>query len=310
MDPPRKTGTLKINIIVLDANDNAPVFSQSVYTALVAENASMGSLVLQVSATDADQGTNKQVSYSFSQSSKGISNIFNVDPSNGDILLTGPLDFEKNKKYELNVVATDIGGLTDTAKVMVEITDVNDNTPVINVISFSNPLPENSAPETVIAMLNVKDLDSGGNGQVRCLINPSLPFRIRQSSSNFYSLITDQILDREKMSEYNITITAIDEGSPSFSTNKTLTLKISDVNDNAPVFQRQSYTAYVMENNSPGVSVLSVKAHDKDSGNNARISYFLEDILVNGVSASTFISVNAESGEILAVRSFDYEQTK
>ncbi len=307
---PQKTGTLKINIIVLDANDNAPVFSQSVYTALVAENASMGSLVLQVSATDADQGTNKQVSYSFSQSSKGISNIFNVDPSNGDILLTSPLDFEKNKKYELNVVATDIGGLTDTAKVMVEITDVNDNTPVINVISFSNPLPENSAPETVIAMLNVKDLDSGGNGQVRCLINPSLPFQIRQSSSNFYSLITDQILDREKMSEYNITITAIDEGSPSFSTNKTLTLKISDVNDNAPVFQRQSYSAYVMENNSPGVSVLSVKAHDKDSGNNARISYFLEDILVNGVSASTFISVNAESGEILAVRSFDYEQTK
>uniref|UniRef100_A0A671PHF3 Cadherin domain-containing protein n=1 Tax=Sinocyclocheilus anshuiensis TaxID=1608454 RepID=A0A671PHF3_9TELE len=307
---PQKTGTLKINIIVLDANDNAPVFSQSVYTALVAENASMGSLVLKVSATDADQGTNKEVSYSFSESSDSILDTFNIDLTNGDITVIGPLDFEKSKKYELNVVATDIGGLTDTAKVMVEITDVNDNAPVINVISFSNPLPENSAPETVIAMLNVKDLDSGKNGQVRCLINPSLPFQIRQSSSNFYSLITDQLLDREKMSEYNITITAIDEGSPSFSTNKTLTLKISDVNDNAPVFQRQSYTAYVMENNSPGVSVLSVKAHDKDSGNNARISYFLEDVLVNGVSASTFISVNAESGEILAVRSFDYEQTK
>ncbi len=307
---PQKTGTVKINIIVLDANDNAPVFSQSVYTALVAENAPMGSLILKISATDADQGTNNQVSYSFSESSDSILDTFNIDLTNGDITVIGPLDFEKSKKYELNVVATDIGGLTDTAKVMVEITDVNDNAPVINVISFSNPLPENSAPETVIAMLNVKDLDSGKNGQVRCFINQSLPFRIRQSSSNFYSLITDQILDREKMSEYNITITAIDEGSPSFSTNKTLTLKISDVNDNAPVFQRQSYTAYVMENNSPGVSVLSVKAHDKDSGNNARISYFLEDILVNGVSASTIISVNAESGDILALRSFDYEQTK
>ncbi|XP_059378011.1 putative protocadherin beta-18 isoform X4 [Carassius carassius] len=307
---PQKTGTVKINVIVLDANDNAPVFSQSVYTGIVAENAPVGSLVLKISATDADQGTNKQVSYSFSQISKNILNSFSIDSSNGDITVIAPLDFEKSKKYELNVVATDNGGLTDTAKVMVEITDVNDNAPVINIISFSNPLPENSAPETVIAMLNVKDLDSGKNGQVRCLINPSLPFKIRQSSSNFYSLITDQLLDREKMSEYNITITAIDEGSPSFSANKTLTLKISDVNDNAPVFQRQSYTAYVMENNSPGVSVLSVKAHDKDSGNNERISYFLEDILVNGVSASTFISVNAESGEILAVRSFDYEQTK
>ncbi|XP_056094138.1 putative protocadherin beta-18 [Rhinichthys klamathensis goyatoka] len=307
---PQKTGTVKINVNVLDANDNAPVFSQSVYTALVAENAQKGSLVVKVSATDADQGTNKQVSYSFSQISKNILNIFSIDPNNGDIIVVARLDFEKSKKYELNVVATDNGGLTDTAKVMVEITDVNDNAPVINVISLTNPLPENSAPETVIAMLNVKDLDSGKNGQVRCLINPSLPFQIRQSSSNFYSLITDQPLDRENMSEYNITITAIDEGSPSFSTNKTLTLKISDVNDNAPVFQRQSYTAYVLENNSPGVSVLSVKAHDKDSGNNARISYFLEDVLVNGVSASTYISVNAESGEILAVRSFDYEQTK
>ncbi|XP_026135736.1 protocadherin gamma-A1-like isoform X8 [Carassius auratus] len=307
---PQKTGILKINIIVLDANDNAPVFSQSVYTALVAENALMGTLVLKVSATDADQGTNKQVSYSFSESSDSILDTFNIELTNGDITVIGPLDFEKSKKYELNVVATDIGGLTDACKVMVEIADVNDNAPVINVISFSNPLPENSSPETVIAMLNVKDLDSGKNGQVRCFINPSLPFQIRQSSSNFYSLVTDQLLDREKMSEYNITITASDEGSPSYSTNKTLTLKLSDVNDNAPVFQRQSYTAYVMENNSPGVSVLSVKAHDKDSGNNARISYFLDDILVNGVSASTFISVNAESGEILAVRSFDYEQTK
>uniref|UniRef100_A0A671RW91 Cadherin domain-containing protein n=1 Tax=Sinocyclocheilus anshuiensis TaxID=1608454 RepID=A0A671RW91_9TELE len=302
---PQKTGTVKINVIVLDANDNAPVFSQSVYTALVAENAPVGSLVLKISATDADQGTNKHMSYSFSQISKSILNSFSIESTNGDITVIAPLDFEKSKKYELNVVATDNGGLTDTAKVMVEITDVNDNAPVINVISFSNPLPENSAPETVIAMLNVKDLDSGKNGQVRCLINPSLPFRIRQSSSNFYSLITDQLLDREKISEYNITITAIDEGSPSFTTNKTLILKLSDVNDNAP-----SYTAYVMENNSPGVSVLSVKAHDKDSGNNARISYFVEDILVNGISASTFISVNAESGEIVAVRSFDYEQTK
>ncbi|XP_057205172.1 protocadherin gamma-A11-like isoform X8 [Triplophysa rosa] len=307
---PPKTGTLKINVIVLDANDNAPIFTQSVYTALVAENAAKGSVVLQVSATDADQGTNKDVTYSFSESSSSVIDIFTIDPTGGDIIVTGILDFEKNKKYELNVVATDRGGLTDTAKVMVEITDVNDNAPVINLISFSSPIPENSAPETVIAMLNVKDLDSGKNGQVRCLINPSLPFRIRQSASNFYTLVTDELLDREKISEYNITITATDEGSPSFSTNKTLNLKISDVNDNAPVFQRQSYTAYVMENNSPGFSVLSVKAHDKDSGNNARISYFLEDILVNGVSASTYVSVNAESGEIIAVRSFDYEQTK
>ncbi|XP_051506046.1 protocadherin gamma-A11-like isoform X4 [Myxocyprinus asiaticus] len=307
---PQKTGTVKINVIVLDANDNAPVFSQSVYRASIPENISKESTVLRVSATDGDLGSNGEVTYSFSQSSQSFSDLFKIDSTTGDITVNGPLDFEKSKKYELYVEATDKGGLSDTSKVHIEITDINDNVPLISVISFSNPVPENSASETVIAMLNVKDLDSGKNGIVKCYIPQTLPFKIKSSTPKFYSLVTDELLDREMVSEYNITITAIDEGSPSFSTNKTLNLKISDVNDNAPVFQRQSYTAYVMENNSPGVSVSSVKAHDRDSGNNARVSYFLEDILVNGVSASTYISVNAESGEILAVRSFDYEQIK
>ncbi|XP_036431583.1 protocadherin beta-15-like [Colossoma macropomum] len=308
---PQKSGTVKITVIVIDANDNPPVFSQPVYLVSLSENARKGSTVVIVSATDKDKGPYGEVTYSFPQST-GVESIdiFTINSDTGEIKLNGLLDYEKSKQYELNVEARDIGGLTDTSKVLVEITDVNDNAPVISVISFSNPIPEDSAPETVIAMLNIKDIDSGKNGQIKCSVNSDLPFRIKSSSSNFYSLVTDQYLDREKVSEYNITIRATDEGSPSFSTNKTLQLKISDVNDNAPVFQRQSYTAYVMENNTPGVSIFAVTASDKDSGNNARISYFLEDVLVNGVSASTYISVHAESGEILAVRSFDYEQTK
>ncbi|XP_043113041.1 putative protocadherin beta-18 [Puntigrus tetrazona] len=307
---PQKTGTVRISVTVMDANDNAPVFSLPVYRVSLFENSPNGAAVTKVSATDNDQGPNGEIAYSFSRSSGKALDLFHIDTKTGEITVKGDLDYERAKQLELNIDATDKGGLTDSSKVVIDIIDVNDNPPVISVISFSNPIPEDAAPETVIAMLNVKDLDSGKNGQVKCTIATDLPFKVKSSAQNFYSLITDQILDREKTSEYNITVTAIDEGSPSFSINKTLTLKISDVNDNAPVFQSQSYTAYVMENNSPGVSVLSVKAHDKDSGNNARISYFLEDNLVNGVSASTFISVNAESGEILAVRSFDYEQTK
>ncbi|XP_077103296.1 protocadherin gamma-A11-like [Siphateles boraxobius] len=307
---PQRTGSVRISVIVIDANDNAPVFSLPVYRVSLFENSPNGALVIKVTATDNDRGANGEITYSFSRSSGKALDLFHIDTNTGEITTKGGLDYERVKQFELNIDATDKGGLTDSSKVVIDITDVNDNPPVISVISFSNPIPEDAAPETVIAMLNVKDLDSGRNGQVKCSIGPNLPFKIRPSAPNFYSVTTDQLLDREKISEYNITITAIDEGSPSFSTNKTLTLKISDVNDNAPVFQRQSYTAYVLENNSPGVSVLSVKAHDKDSGNNARISYFLEDVLVNGVSASTCISVNAESGEILAVRSFDYEQTK
>ncbi|XP_065131069.1 protocadherin gamma-A4-like isoform X1 [Paramisgurnus dabryanus] len=307
---PQRTGTVRISVLVIDANDNAPVFSLPVYRVALSENSPNGALVVRVSATDKDHGSNGEITYTFSRSSGKAIDLFQIDTNTGDITVRGNLDYERAKQFELNIEATDKGGLTDSSKVVVDITDVNDNAPLVSVISFSNPVPEDASPETVIAMLNVKDLDSGKNGMIKCLIAPNLPFKIKASSPNIYTLMTDGLLDREIISEYNITITATDEGSPFFSTNKTLNLKISDINDNAPVFQRQSYTAYVMENNSPGISVLSVKAHDKDSGNNARISYFLEDILVNGVSASTYISVNSESGEIIAVRSFDYEQTK
>ncbi|XP_053369947.1 protocadherin gamma-A11-like isoform X15 [Clarias gariepinus] len=308
---PQKSGTVKITVTVLDANDNSPVFSQPIYRVSLSENIPKDSLVVTVSATDQDKGSNGEVTYSFSQSTgKETIEMFNIHSDTGEIKVKGVLDYEKSKQYEMNVEAKDRGGQTDTCKLFVEITDVNDNSPVISVISFSNPIPEDSVRDSVVAILNIKDLDSGKNGQIKCTVNLDLPFRIKATSSNFYSLIADRILDREERSEYNITITATDEGSPSLSTNKTLTLKISDVNDNAPVFQRHSYTAYVMENNSPGVSIFAVTATDRDSGNNARISYFLEDLSVNGVSASSYISVNAESGEILAVRSFDYEQTK
>ncbi|XP_065814701.1 protocadherin gamma-A11-like isoform X5 [Labrus bergylta] len=307
---PQKSGSVKISVFVLDANDNSPIFTQSVYRVPVPENASKGTVILTVSATDNDKGANEEVVYSFSQHTDSASSLFNMDPHTGEMSVIGLLDYEKVKHYEIDIEATDKGGLTDTSKVLIEVTDLNDNAPVISIISLSNPIPENAAPETVIAMLNIKDLDSGKNGEVNCFISPHLPFKIKSSSTNFYSLISDDVLDRETIPEYNITITAKDEGSPSYSTNKTINLRISDVNDHAPMFPQHFMTAYIIENNSPGMSVLSVKASDRDSGNNARISYFLDDSQLNGMSASAYFSVNAESGEILAVRSFDYEQTK
>ncbi|XP_069387723.1 protocadherin gamma-A11-like isoform X17 [Paralichthys olivaceus] len=308
-DPP-KSGSVKIKVIVMDANDNAPVFSQSLYRVTVPENASRGTVILKVSATDADKGTNGELVYSFSQNSDITSSKFNMDSHTGEITVGGELNYEKVKHFEIDVGATDKGGLTDTSKVLIEVTDVNDNAPVISIISLSNSIPEDSAPDTVIAMLNIKDLDSGKNGQVKCFISSDLPFKIKSTTSNFYSLVSDDDLDRETVPAYNITITAMDEGSPPHSTNKTIHLRISDINDHAPIFPQPVLNAFIPENNSPGMSLLSVKASDQDSGNNARISYFLEDSQLNGMSASAYFSVNAESGEILAVRSFDYEQTK
>ncbi|XP_047676058.1 protocadherin gamma-A11-like isoform X10 [Tachysurus fulvidraco] len=307
---PPKSGTVKITVSVMDVNDNAPIFSQSLYRASLSENSPKGTFVARVHASDRDKGSNGDVVYSFSSSSGKAQDLFHIDAKTGDISVKDDLDYEKTKQFQLTLEATDNGGLKDSCKVDIELIDVNDNAPVISVISFSNPVAEDSAPDTVIAMLNVKDADSAKNGQVKCSIASHLPFKIKPSTLNFYSLLTDQVLDREMTPIYNITIMVSDGGSPSFTSNKTLMLKISDVNDNAPVFQHQTFTTYVMENNSPGVSIFAVTATDRDSGNNARISYFLEDLPVNGVSASSYISVNAESGEILAIRSFDFEQTK
>ncbi|XP_066573621.1 protocadherin beta-15-like [Amia ocellicauda] len=307
---PQRSGTVNILINVLDANDNAPVFSQAVYKASVLENSPKGTLVITVSATDADKGTNGQITYYMNHITDRNGNLFTVNPDSGEIKVSGLVDFEKDKHYQLNIVAKDQGGLTNSCKVILDVTDVNDNAPVIALTSLSSTVSEDSMPGTTVAIINVKDLDSGKNGQVNCSINRSVPFKIRSSLTNYYTLVTDQILDREAVSEYNITVTAADNGTPALYNNKTLLIRISDVNDNAPRFDQGLYTSHITENNTPGVSIASIHAKDADWNQNARVSYFLEESLINGSSVSSFISVNSETGVIYAVRSFDYEQLK
>ncbi|XP_061092878.1 protocadherin gamma-A2-like [Conger conger] len=307
---PQMTGTAKIHVTVLDSNDNPPIFTQAVYKASIAENSLKGSLVTTVSATDADEGSNAQVIYSFSDSVDGVDEIFIMNEFTGEVTLIGHIDYEKSKNYQLNIQARDGGGLTDTAKIIIEIVDVNDNIPAIAVMSSSKSVPENVLPATVVAVINVHDADSGNNGQVNCQIRDDIPFRLTSSSSHYYSLLTDTALDRETTPEYNITVTAVDSGVPSLSSNLTLILKVSDINDNFPIFESSAYQAFIVENNTPGLSILSVRAKDADWNQNARISYILEDATVNGVSVSSYVSVNSDSGVIHAVRSFDYEQIK
>ncbi|XP_069027791.1 protocadherin gamma-A11-like isoform X44 [Embiotoca jacksoni] len=306
---PQRSGTMQIHITVLDVNDNAPVFTQTVYKAGVKENSDKGTLITKVSASDADKGSNGEVSYVIGDGMSKISKLFHIT-EDGHLILNGPIDYEKAKKYEIDIEAVDRGGLSDSSKVIIDVGDINDNSPFINMISSSNSIGEDSRSNTVIAVMNVNDPDSDENGKVRCAINKNIPFTISSTSSNIYSLVTDSGLDRERASEYNITVTCSDEGVPSLSSSVTLTLQISDVNDNAPVFERSSYEAYIVENNTPGVSIFTVKARDADWNQNARVSYILEDSSVNGVPVSSYVSVSADSGVIHAVRSFDYEQIK
>ncbi|KAM9455730.1 protocadherin gamma-A11-like isoform 16-T16 [Clarias gariepinus] len=307
----RLSGTMQVYITVVDANDNAPVFTQKVYKTTLQENSAKGTKATTVSASDADEGSNSYVSYYISDAvERSVANMFVVNKESGEVKLNTQIDYEKSNSYQLDIQARDQGGLSDTCKVIIDVLDINDNSPAITIVSMSNSISEESKLNTVVAMLKVNDLDSGANGQVYCTVNDNVPFTITSPSNNFFSLRTDQELDREREAEYNITVTCSDEGVPSLSSSTSLRLHISDVNDNAPVFEKNHYEAFVVENNTPGLSIFTVKASDADSNQNARVSYILEESTVNGVPVSSYVSVSADSGVINAVRSFDYEQLK
>ncbi|XP_035391409.1 putative protocadherin beta-18 isoform X40 [Electrophorus electricus] len=305
---PQRSGSAIIHITVLDANDNVPVFTQEVYKVVLAENASLGTEVVTVSAVDADEGANGAVSYEFSRIADNAAQLFMIDKLTGQIKVIGDIDYELETYYEIGIQAKDGSGLASTSNVIIDITDVNDNAPKIIITSLNNHIPENSVLGTEVAIINVQDKDSGDNRQIRCSIQQNVPFKLNPSIKNYFSLVTTNPLDRETEAYYNITITATDGGSPPLSSSKTIHLIVSDVNDNPPVFGEQSYNAYVMENNKPGTSICSVSARDPDWRQNGTVLYSLVPSDVIGVPVSSFISINADTGVIHAVRSFDYEQ--
>ncbi|XP_036933958.1 protocadherin beta-15-like [Acanthopagrus latus] len=305
---PQRSGTVVIHVIVLDANDNAPVFTEAVYTATLPENSPMKTPVTTVRASDADEGVNGEVTYEISRISDKSRNLFSLDEKTGEISVSGDIDYEEGPRYEVFVEAKDGYGLSSEAKVIIDITDVNDNAPVIHLKSLTNPIPENVSPGTEVGIINVQDRDSESNRQVRCSIQQGAPFKLVPSIKNYYSLVTTGQLDRELVSDYNITITATDEGSPPLSSSKSVQLSVADINDNPPVFEDQSYSAYVSENNKPGSTLCSVTARDPDWRQNGTVIYSVLPGEVNGAPVSSYVSVNGDTGVIHAVRSFDYEQ--
>ncbi|KAJ8246902.1 hypothetical protein GJAV_G00256620 [Gymnothorax javanicus] len=310
---PERSGTALITITVLDSNDNVPVFDQAVYHVSLVENAPRGTLVIKLNASDLDEGSNGEISYSFSgHAPLKVRELFSVDSYTGEIRVKGIVDYEKASVYELYVQAKDKGpsAVAVHCKVLVDILDVNDNAPEVILTSVSTPVQEDAPPGTVIAVISVMDRDSGENGNVHCQIPSNVPFQLHSSFKNYYTLITSEFLDRESVSEYNITLTARDLGVPPLSTRKTILIQVSDINDNAPRFVQPSYTVYVTENNAPGASICSVTAFDPDSNQNAYLSYSIVEDQIQGMPVSTYVSINSDNGNIYALRSFDYEQLR
>ncbi|NXQ30188.1 PCDG2 protein, partial [Alaudala cheleensis] len=307
---PARTGTARIRVTVLDANDNAPVFSQAEYTVRVPEDVPVGSVLVTVTATDADEGPNGEVKYFLKKITEKSSQTFQLDSDTGLITLLQSLDFEESNSYVLELHAQDGGGLFDKTKVVITVTDVNDNVPEISVRSALSEISEDAPSGTVVALLHVKDRDSGANGEVRCSLDAGVPFRLEKSFDDYYRVVTARELDREQVSEYNVTVRAADGGRPSLSSSSVLALRVLDVNDNAPVFAEERYSARLAENNAAGALVLRVRATDADWGQNARVRYRLSEGRVRGAPLSSYVSVQAETGALYALRSFDYEQVR
>ncbi|XP_068447670.1 protocadherin alpha-3-like [Clinocottus analis] len=310
---PPKSGKLNVSIIVLDSNDNRPMFSQEIYQITIPENVPVGTSIFQINATDPDEGINSEIEYSLGKTlKKKVYDIFELDKLTGELRVKGVVDYEENDVYKLDVEASDKGTppLTGECRVIIKIKDVNDNPPEIEVTSLSNIVSEDLKPGTMISLISLRDKDFGVNGKIITSVTSEVPFELKPSyKENIYSIVTKGFLDREHVSYYEITVKATDCGEPPLSAFKTLNIHISDVNDNRPQFSQNTLQFYLIENNIAGASIFSVSATDYDQNDNAALSYH---IVREGIQNSimSFLNVNSESGDILALKSFDFETLK
>ncbi|XP_023607854.1 LOW QUALITY PROTEIN: protocadherin alpha-10-like [Myotis lucifugus] len=308
---PELTGTVEVQVTVLDANDNAPVFDKAVHRVKLLENTRNGTLVLRLNASDLDEGSNSRILYSFaSDVSPDTAATFCIEPVTGEIKVNGKIDFEETQLWKLQIEAVDNGSppMFGHCTILVEVVDINDNAPELLVTSLSLPVPEDALLGTAIALISVTDHDAGVNGQVTCSLTPQPPFKLMPTFKNYYSLVLDSALDRESMSDYIVVVTARDRGSPSLSATTSLSVEVADVNDNAPLFAQPEYTVFVKENNPPGCHIFTVSARDLDAQENALVSYSLVERRVGERALSSYVSVHAESGKVYALQPLDHEE--
>ncbi|XP_040904739.1 protocadherin alpha-10-like [Toxotes jaculatrix] len=310
---PAKSGTMVVTINVLDTNDNTPVFSQNLYKASVHENVKIGTSIITLNATDLDAGSNGQVLFYFSKAGRGKqTDLFDIDEKTGTVTNKKNIDFEENNAFEIRVQASDGASspLTSHAKLLIEVLDVNDNAPEISVTSLSNTVREDASIGTAIALVSVLDKDGGKNGMVNCKIANNVPFKLDSNYKNYYSLVVDGPLDRETASQYNISITATDEGSPPLSSTSVITVHVSDVNDNKPMFTETIINIYVKENSPVGAVIKTVTATDADIDQNGQVRYSFLQSNSDSLPLSAMVNINSETGDIVSLQSFNYEELK
>ena len=302
------TGSMKINLLVDDVNDHSPIFEESSVSIELSESTAMGSVIYKLNASDGDRGRYGVISYSYDDVlTDALSRtIFAINSSTGDITVSSELNYEKQKKHVLYIEAFD-GSESALMTVTINIFNVNDNPPEIDIkfgeSSVEGSISENAPVGSFVGFVSITDSDKDQKLNVS-LVNDDGDFELENMSdsegSNGYILKVAKPLDRERVHLYRIDLRAADNGSPPLTTTKTVSIKVEDVNDNAPFFQRDMYHVNILENNNVGKSIVSLKATDVDEGQNAEIEYILGE-------ESSFFSLERGTGDLIALQSLDAE---
>nr|XP_012147456.1 PREDICTED: protein dachsous isoform X1 [Megachile rotundata]XP_012147457.1 PREDICTED: protein dachsous isoform X2 [Megachile rotundata] len=304
--PPLRS-RLRVNVTVQDVNDNPPIFNQTRYVASVPENATAGTPVLAVNATDSDAGDNGRIEYSINRRQSDREEMFRIDPETGMVYVNKALDFESKERHELVIVARDRGAqpLEASAFLSVRVTDVNDNQPAITVIFLSDDatpkISESAQPGEFVARISVSDPDSRteySNATVT-LTGGEGHFGLATRDNIIYLVVVERPLDREEKPVYDLSVEATDAGTPPLRAVRTFRLVVTDVNDNAPKFAQERYEAHLLEASEPGTPVLKVTATDLDEGANSAIKYSLLN--------STWFAIDETSGLISTIAHVDCE---
>lgn len=294
---PALSNTTTASIEILDVNDNPPVFTDSSFSASISEFTTVGSPVLNVTASDADVGDNGRVSYQVEGTS-----VFTIGGTTGIISTAVSLDHEVQQIHMFTIVARDNGSpqLSASVQITVTVLDENDNLPLFEEADYSTSISESLPAGQLVLTVAASDQDSGSNGQILYSINGSAPFTVEPTSG---TITVSGPLDREMVDMYQFEVVAMDRGNPPLETLVPIRVTILDSNDNRPLFSQQRYETQLAENTALFHSVFTVSATDADVGSNGRITYSL----VLGDAGGSF-HVNSSTGEVVTAGSIDREE--
>uniref|UniRef100_A0A8C9XCR9 Protocadherin-16 n=1 Tax=Sander lucioperca TaxID=283035 RepID=A0A8C9XCR9_SANLU len=305
---PARTGTLQVNVRVVDENDNPPVFDQTEYHASLSEDAPLMSSVCQVHAADLDLGDNGRVTYEINRRQSDPNEVFSIDESSGVVYLNKPLDYETQAFHELIISARDDGAQPEHSStfVGVKVLNINDNSPTISVMFLSETgdavVSEAAAIGDYVARISVSDHDFKEERVAVTLEEDDGKFTLKQTDDFLYALCVNAELDREESDLYELKVQASDSGSPPLSSEMVLLLRVADTNDCHPVFEKDVYIVSISEDAPQGSSLIQVRARDADEGVNSDVTYSILES-----NQESLFSIDPESGLVTTAAALDRE---